>query len=166
MIFDINSVTDRELVKKSLEGCENIGFTSGSFDLYHHMHLAYLRRCRRLCDLLIVGLDSDDLIKDRKGPGRPFVVEHQRLEIIGDSKQVHAAFIMGGVQDFELAVEVFGVHTIFKNEQFGQKGEKILGSDRAKVIILEDLIQYSSTSQLAEAIQRLGREDDERRAVR
>lgn len=149
MTFDIKNESDVELIKRAVQGI-NIGLTSGSYDLFHNLHLVYLKRCRRFCDLLIVGVDSDDLVKIRKGPNRPLVPEHQRVAIISDLSCVGAAFILGSVEDFKLAVDLLSPSIILKNNEF--KEEDVIGRDKAKVIIIPDLVQHSSTSQIIEEI--------------
>lgn len=56
-----------------------IGYTSGVFDLFHEGHENYLKECRKNCDLLIVGVDDDKLVKDRKGVQRPFQCQQLRM---------------------------------------------------------------------------------------
>jgi D-beta-D-heptose 7-phosphate kinase / D-beta-D-heptose 1-phosphate adenosyltransferase len=149
MIFDIKNTTDLELLRTALQGKE-VGLTSGSFDLFHHLHLVYLLRCRRLCDVLLVGVDSNDLVSARKGPQRPLVPEHQRVAIVSALSCVHAAFIMGSVADFGAAVNQLGVRVLFKNQAFA--GKEVLGADQARLVIIPDVTQHSSTSQLIEQI--------------
>ena len=149
MMIDIKNENDVLLLKDATKG-KRVGLTSGSFDLFHHLHLVYLTRCRRLCDLLIVGVDSDDLIRERKGPTRPLVTEHQRVAIVSALSCVGAAFIMGSVDDFGLAAAEIAPEVIFKNQDF--EGKPVLGADKAKVVIINDVQQHSSTSQLVEAI--------------
>ncbi|WP_124409324.1 adenylyltransferase/cytidyltransferase family protein [Pseudomonas sp. R4-34-07] len=48
-----------------------VGYTSGVFDLFHEGHANYLNKCLELCDILIVGVDSDLKVKFNKGLGRP-----------------------------------------------------------------------------------------------
>ena len=43
--------------------------TSGSFDIIHEGHSMYLEAARGFGDFLIVGLDSDEKIRARKGAG-------------------------------------------------------------------------------------------------
>ncbi len=57
-------------------------FTNGCFDLIHLGHVRYLQEARALGDFLIVGLNSDNGVHLLKGPGRPFVPEHERAEIL------------------------------------------------------------------------------------
>jgi D-beta-D-heptose 7-phosphate kinase/D-beta-D-heptose 1-phosphate adenosyltransferase len=153
VIFDIKSDTDLPLLRAALSGKE-VGLTSGSFDLFHHLHLVYLLRCRRLCEVLLVGVDSNDLVFARKGPGRPLVPEHQRVAIVSALSCVHAAFIMGSVGDFGAAVDRLDVAVVFKNQAF--EGKEVLGADRARLVIIPDVAEPSSTTQIIEQIRRTG----------
>jgi rfaE bifunctional protein nucleotidyltransferase chain/domain len=69
-------------VRRRQESGERAVFTNGCFDLLHLGHVRYLQQARALGDFLIVGLNSDDGVRLLKGPGRPFVPEHERAEIL------------------------------------------------------------------------------------
>jgi len=62
--------------------------TSGSFDIIHEGHSRYLEAARRIDDFLIVGLDSDEKIRARKGPHRPAVPEMERLRMVTHQRGV------------------------------------------------------------------------------
>jgi glycerol-3-phosphate cytidylyltransferase len=49
---------------------KTVGFTCGAFDLTHAGHYLMFEECRKKCDLLIVGLQSDPSI-DRKHKNKP-----------------------------------------------------------------------------------------------
>lgn len=56
--------------------------TNGTFDLLHIGHVRYLQAARRLGDLLVVGINSDESVRGYKGPGRPVVPQAERAEIV------------------------------------------------------------------------------------
>ncbi len=48
---------------------------------------------RDLGDLLIVGVDSDAKVRERKGPNRPIVPESERIQILSHLRHVDAITI-------------------------------------------------------------------------
>lgn len=57
-----------------------IGYTAGVFDLFHIGHLNLLRNARALCDKLVVGVTSDELVAYKhKRAVIPFT---ERLELV------------------------------------------------------------------------------------
>ena len=65
-----------------------VALPSGSFDIIHEGHSMYLEAARRLGDFLIVGVDSDEKIRARKGPHRPAVPEMERLRMVTHQRGV------------------------------------------------------------------------------
>ncbi|MAW65716.1 MAG: glycerol-3-phosphate cytidylyltransferase [Flavobacteriales bacterium] len=65
-----------------------IGYTTGVFDLFHIGHLNLLKNARGLCDKLIVGVTTDELVsyKNKKSV-IPF---EERIEIVRNIKYVDA----------------------------------------------------------------------------
>lgn len=67
---------------------QTIVLTQGSFDLIHIGHGRYLDKAKKYGDVLFVGVDSDEKIRERKGPDRPVVPESERLEMLTYLKSV------------------------------------------------------------------------------
>lgn len=44
-----------------------IGYTQGTFDMFHIGHLNLLKNARANCDYLVAGVNSDELVKNYKG---------------------------------------------------------------------------------------------------
>jgi rfaE bifunctional protein nucleotidyltransferase chain/domain len=65
-----------------------IVLTSGSFDVIHEGHSMYLEAAREMGDFLVVGVDSDEKIRQRKGPTRPAVPEQERLRMVTHQRGV------------------------------------------------------------------------------
>jgi len=57
-------------------------WTNGCFDLLHVGHIRNLQAARCQGDLLIVGLNSDDSVRQIKGHSRPIISERERAEIL------------------------------------------------------------------------------------
>ena len=66
-----------------------IGYTTGVFDLFHVGHLNLLKNAKSLCDKLVVGVSTDELVQ-YKGK-RPFIPFEDRLEIVRSIRYVDAA---------------------------------------------------------------------------
>lgn len=69
-----------------------IGLTSGTFDLLHIGHMEYLERARRVCDFLLVGVDSDQAVATRKGSDRPVLGQIERMAMLAHLRHVNAVF--------------------------------------------------------------------------
>lgn len=77
-----------------------IGYTSGVFDLFHIGHLNLLKNAKGLCDHLIVGVTSDELVayKNKKA-----VINHQeRMEIVRNIKHVDAVVPQNDMDKFKM----------------------------------------------------------------
>ena len=65
-----------------------IGYTTGVFDLFHIGHLKLLKNAKSMCDKLIVGVTTDELVSYKnKSSVIPF---SERIEIVRSIKYVDA----------------------------------------------------------------------------
>ena len=75
--FASRFVPDHAELKKLVDEFKKEGLkvvlTQGVYDLLHEGHALYLEVAKSYGDLLIVGVDSDELTRMRKGPNRPIV---------------------------------------------------------------------------------------------
>jgi glycerol-3-phosphate cytidylyltransferase len=75
-----------------------IGYTTGVFDLFHIGHLIMLKNAKALCDKLIVGVTTDDLVLYKnKHAVIPF---SERLEIVRSIRYVDAAIPQNDMDKF------------------------------------------------------------------
>jgi rfaE bifunctional protein nucleotidyltransferase chain/domain len=56
--------------------------TGGCFDLLHAGHIGTLAAARRLGDVLVVCLNSDESVSRLKGPDRPLQSQTDRMEVL------------------------------------------------------------------------------------
>jgi len=62
------------------------GYTSGVFDLFHIGHLNLLKNSKSLCDKLIVGVTTDELVAYKNKT--PVIDHFERMEIVRNIKHV------------------------------------------------------------------------------
>ena len=67
---------------------KRIVLANGCFDLLHVGHIRYLHDARRLGDVLFVGVNSDAAVARLKGPGRPLLPAHERVELLAALRDV------------------------------------------------------------------------------
>ena len=70
-----------------------VGFTSGVFDLLHAGHVEYLEKAMQECDILIIGVNSDESVRRYKGPERPINPQEQRARVVAALESVDYVFI-------------------------------------------------------------------------
>ena len=66
-----------------------IGYTQGTYDMFHIGHLNLIKNAKRRCDYLIVGVNTDELVESYKNK-RPIVPLEERAEIVRSIKYVSA----------------------------------------------------------------------------
>jgi D-beta-D-heptose 7-phosphate kinase/D-beta-D-heptose 1-phosphate adenosyltransferase len=71
-----------ETVRRVRESGGTVVATGGCFDLLHAGHVELLRQAKALGDCLVVCLNSDESVRDLKGPGRPVVGEQDRARVL------------------------------------------------------------------------------------
>ena len=54
----------------------------GCFDILHYGHIYFLKKAKKLGDILIIALESDENAKKLKGPKRPIHTQKQRQKML------------------------------------------------------------------------------------
>lgn len=137
------------LAAKYRKKAKKIVLTQGSFDMLHIGHGRYLTTAKNYGDILFVGIDSDEKIRSRKGPDRPVVPEHERLEMVTYISAVdHAVIKQLGKPKWELIKLIKPDVLIATKETYTPKKiaelEKICG----KVVVLEPMATTSTSAKL------------------
>ena len=126
-----------------------IGYTQGTFDMFHIGHLNLLENAKKQCETLIVGVNSDELVRQYKKK-TPVIPQNQRLRIVQAIRFVDCAFITTTLDKNEVCKEN-SVNAVFIGDDW--KGndrwlstEKELNSMGIDLIFLKHTDGISSTS--------------------
>ena len=77
-----------------------IGYTSGVYDLFHIGHLNVLRNAKGMCDKLIVGVTTDELVSYKNK--RSVIPYSERVEIVRSIQYVDAVIPQESFDKFEM----------------------------------------------------------------
>lgn len=84
-------LTEPELIdalEKERAAGRRIVFANGCFDVLHVGHIRYLQDAARVGDVLVVGVNGDDSVRELKGEGRPLMPAGERAELIASIRGV------------------------------------------------------------------------------
>jgi len=102
-----------------------IGYTTGVFDLFHIGHLNILKRAKEQCDVLIVGVTTDEVTMEMKGK-KPIIPFEERFEIVNSIKYVNSVVAKSTVDNIESWEELrFDVYF---------KGDDWKGTDKGRML--------------------------------
>ena len=123
---------------------EIIVFTNGCFDILHRGHFELLKYCKSL-GTVVVGLNSDDSVRDLKGPTRPFFKEQDRRFALHSCKYVDRVVTFNDSTPHALIKNLLP-DIIVKGGDY--KPEEVVGSDIAEIRIFNFVKGYSTTKVL------------------
>jgi rfaE bifunctional protein nucleotidyltransferase chain/domain len=77
-----------EALERERAAGRTIAFANGCFDVVHVGHIRYLQDAARVADVLVVGVNGDESVRELKGEGRPVMPAEERAEIIASIRGV------------------------------------------------------------------------------
>ena len=84
-----------------------IVWTNGCFDLLHPGHIELFKIGKSLGDKLIVGLDSDERVRELKGDTRPINTFADRKEILDAIKYIDVVLEFNSDKELESLIELY-----------------------------------------------------------
>lgn len=123
---------------------------NGTFDVLHVGHLALLNFAKTLGDHLVVGIDSDERVKDLKGKHRPINNVYERKVMLQNLKAVDEVAIFD--TDEELIELIKQSDIMVKGGDYSNL--PIIGKEYTTVVLFERINGYSSTEKIQDIINR------------
>jgi rfaE bifunctional protein nucleotidyltransferase chain/domain len=162
-------IPDMNELKAVVDHFRDMGYrivlTQGVYDLIHEGHALYLENARSHGDLLIVGVDSDQLTKKRKGPSRPIVPQSERLKMLTHLRAVDIVTLREVHHDINDLVRLVKPDVFVVSEtttDFADKRYDICKKFSKKIVILPPQATTSTTARIRsltiEGAEQLGKE--------
>ena len=129
---------------------KKIIFTNGCFDILHVGHVKYLEKAKKLGDILIVGINSDNSVKKLKGDKRPINNLYDRSCVLASLNSVDFVIPFEEETPIKL-IEAIVPDILVKGGDY--KGKQVIGEDIVKELVLIDFIEGKSTSKTILKIQ-------------
>ena len=134
-----------------------IGYTDGVYDLFHVGHLNMIETAKRQCEYLIVGVHSDEVVRQYKHC-YPIIPEAERARIVGAMKGVDKV-VINDVRDKLILLERYCFDVVFigddwKGTERWNNFEKVL-KERNVDVIYVPYTKGISTTDIKEKILRV-----------
>ena len=128
-------------------------FVNGTFDLLHVGHLQLLNFAKSYGDYLIVAIDTDERVKEKKGTSRPIHNQDERIFFLNMLKPVNQVETFSSDNELEELIKGFNPDIMIVGSDW--KNKPVIGSQFAKRLIFFDRInEYSSTKIIQSIINR------------
>src|SRR3989344_4513405 len=128
-----------------------IVLTQGVYDLFHVGHKRYLEEAKSYGDVLVVGIDTDELTRKRKGPKRPFETLADRVEILSGLRAVDIITIRREQDHFYRLIKLVEPHVLVMSEtteDFTENDKKNLLEYCGEIKVLPAKAGTSTTAKL------------------
>ncbi len=127
---------------------QRIVFTNGCFDILHQGHVHLLSQAADLGDILIVGLNSDESIRNLKGVNRPLQDEQTRASVLASLFYINAVVLFNEETPIQL-IKMITPEVLVKGGDYNI--ETVVGADwvqqhGGKVELIPLLEGYSTTN--------------------
>ena len=128
-------------------------FVNGTFDVLHTGHLLLFEYAKSFGDHLIVAIDSDERVKEKKGPTRPINSLWDRAFMLANIYNIDEVRTFNSDEDLEELVKYYKPDIMVVGSDW--KDKPVIGSQYAKELKFFDRIdEYSSTKTIQSIIDR------------
>ena len=128
-------------------------FVNGTFDLLHSGHIQLLNYARKQCGHVCVGIDTDDRVREKKGPTRPIFNQEERKYFLENLKAVDEVRFFSNDAELEGLVKSYQPDIMIVGSDW--KDKSVIGSYwAAKLIFFDRIGEYATTKTIEDIINR------------
>jgi rfaE bifunctional protein nucleotidyltransferase chain/domain len=121
-------------------------WTNGCFDILHRGHIEMFKFAKSLGDELIVGLDTDEKVKEAKGDDRPFNTLEDRELVISSIRYVDKTFSFNSQKQLEHLIKSIKPDILVVGSDW--EGKYVVGAEYAKDVIFFPRVDGYSTTKV------------------
>ena len=126
-----------------------IVWTNGCYDVLHRGHVELFRYASSLGTKLIVGIDTDDRVRDSKGSDRPFNTARDRKFLLEAISYVDEVYEYSTDEELEALLSENNVDIMVIGSDW--KGKTVVGENIVENIKFFDRIEGYSTTRVLES---------------
>ena len=139
---------------------QTIGYTCGVYDLFHIGHLNLLKNAKGMCDKLVVGVTTDDLVsyKNKKAV-IPF---DERIEIVRSIKYVDVAIPQRDMDKFSVCKKLKADFLFVGDDWYGTEKWKDYEEQLKEIgtkVIYFPYTQNTSSTTIREVLKKIYNEE-------
>lgn len=128
-------------------------FVNGSFDLLHCAHVELLNYAKSRGNYLLVAIDTDQRIRELKGPNRPIYNQHDRKIMIESLRSVDEVVLFNDTAELISIIKEYQPDIMVKGSD--HKTSVIFGLEYCKSIeFFERRTDYATTKTIQNIISR------------
>ena len=128
-------------------------FVNGTFDLLHRGHIELLNYAMTQGGHVCVGIDTDDRVKQMKGPTRPIHNQEERKFFLENLKAVDEVRFFSNDKELEGLVKSYQPDIMIVGSDW--KDKSVIGSYwAAKLIFFDRIGEYATTKTIQDIIDR------------
>jgi len=122
-------------------------WVNGCFDILHVGHLELLKHAKSLGDRLIVGIDTDERVREMKGDERPINTTLDRMRLLQGFECVDDVTYFGTDDELKNCLMGYAVDTMVVGSDY--KNKTVIGSDLVESVVFFNRVgDYSTTKTL------------------
>lgn len=126
-------------------------FVNGTFDILHLGHLSLLNFARAQGDKLVVAIDDDVRVREKKGYWRPVNNVYERKEMLLNLKPVDEVRVFSSDQELRGLVQYYNPWVMVVGDDY--RGKEVIGSEFANsLMFFEKINGYSTTGKIKHII--------------
>jgi D-glycero-beta-D-manno-heptose 1-phosphate adenylyltransferase len=151
--FNKRYISDYNNLAEMIGHCKGLGLkvvlTQGTYDMVHIGHARYFEEAKKHGDILVIGVDSDEKVRARKGPERPVVPQEERLEMVAHLRPVDVVVLKELKHPkWHLIKTVKPDVLIATKETYNQKQLKDLKKYCGEVVVLDPQATTSTSAKI------------------